>query len=128
MERRKAIRYRLGTAVIFRWSGPANERFQGEGFTRDMSVAGVFVLTPTCPPANAEIQMEVLLPISDGLSNARMKSKMAVLRVEHDIAENKRSGFSAVGPGFSLRTFSKKASRIVAGIIKTSQEATKKMT
>jgi hypothetical protein len=127
MERRKEIRYRMSAAVIFRWKGPDNERFQGEGVTRDMSVAGVFVLTATCPPANAEVQIEVLLPLSGGVSNARMKSEMAVLRVEHDIAENRRSGFSAVGSGFSLRTFSKKASRVVAGMIKESEDAMEKL-
>jgi hypothetical protein len=117
----------MSTAVIFRWKGPNNERFQGEGITRDMSVASIYVLTATCPPANAVIQMEVLLPVPDGVSNARMNSEMTVLRVEHDIAENKRSGFSAVGSGFSLRTFSKKASRIVAGMIKESKEAMEKL-
>jgi hypothetical protein len=116
----------MSTCVIFRWKGPHNKRFQGEGITRDMSVAGIFVSSGTCPPANAAIQMEVLLPISDGASKARMESEMTVLRVDHDNAENRRSGFSAVGPGFLLRTFSKKASRVVAGLIKESEEAVEK--
>jgi hypothetical protein len=121
-ERRAAKRYRMSTAVVFHWNGPENERFQAEGVSRDMSVNGVFVLTATCPPANAVIQMEVLLPVSDGVSKARMKSDMRVLRVEHDVAHTRRSGFSAYGKGFSLRTFSKKASRVVAGLIKDSRE------
>ena len=112
----------MSTSVIFYWKGPDNGRFQGEGVTRDMSVAGVFVLTATCPPANAVVQMEVLLPISDGASKARMKADMMVLRVEHDIGGNKRSGFSAVGKGFTLRTFSNHASRFVADLIKDSEE------
>ena len=122
-ERRRTIRYRMRTPVIFRWKGPDNVRLQGEGVTRDMSVAGVFVLTAMCPPANAVVQMEVLLPLSDGASKMRMKSDMTVLRLEHDIADNKRSGFSAVGKGFSVRTFSKKASRRVAYLIKESEES-----
>jgi hypothetical protein len=112
----------MHASVIFRWKGPNNERFQGEGATRDISVNGVFVLTAICPPANAVIQVEVLLPVSDGASKTRMKSDMAVLRVEHGIADTKRSGFSAIGKGFSLRTFSKKASRVVAGLIQDSKE------
>ena len=123
VEQRRAIRYRMSTPVIFRWNGPDNERFQGEGVTRDMSVAGVFVLSATSPPANSAVQMEVLLPISDGASKVRMKSDMTVLRVEQDLTDNKRSGFSAVGKGFSLRTFSKKASRVVAGLVKDSKES-----
>ena len=124
-ERRRTIRYRMRTPVIFRWKGPDNVHLQGEGATQDMSVAGVFVLTATCPPPNAVVQMEVLLPVSDGTSKVRMKSEMTVLRVEHDIADTKRSGFSAMGKGFSLRTFSKKAPRLVAGLIKESKETVK---
>ncbi len=124
-ERRRAIRYRMSTSVVFRWEGPDNELFQGEGVTRDMSVAGVFVLTATCPPPNAVVQMEVLLPVSDGASKVRMKSDMTVMRVEHDIADTKQSGFSAAGKRFSLRTFSKQASRRVADLIKESKETVK---
>jgi hypothetical protein len=99
----------MSAAAIFCWKGTNNELFQGEGITRDMSVGGIFVLTATCPPTNAIVQMEVLLPVSGGVSNAHMKSDLTVLRMEHDIAENRRSAFSAVGSGFSLRTFSKKS-------------------
>jgi hypothetical protein len=116
----------MSTAVVFYWNGPDRERFQAEGATRDISVNGVFVLTGICPPANALIQMEVLLPVSDGASKARMKSEMTVLRVEHDIVDTKRSGFSAIGKGFSLRTFSKKASRVVARLIQDSKENLKR--
>ena len=110
--------------MVFYWKAPDNGCFQAEGVTRDMSVSSVFVLTSTCPPANAAIQIEVLLPVSDGASKARMKSDMTVLRVEHEIADTKRSGFSAIGKGFSLHTLSKKASRVVAGLINDSKEAT----
>jgi hypothetical protein len=50
---------------------------------------------------------------------------MTILRVEHDIADNKRSGFSTMSKGFSLRTFSKKASRLVTGLIKNSKQTVK---
>jgi hypothetical protein len=115
----------MSTAVIFHWMGPDNKCFQSEGATRDMSVDGVFVLAPTCPPANAVVQMEVILPLSDGASKAQMKAEMTVMRVEHDIAGNNRSGFSAAGKGFLLRTFSERASRAVADLIKESEEIVK---
>jgi len=122
VERRKGIRYRMSASVTFRWSGPENGRYQGEGVTRDMSVAGAFVLTATCPPPNAVIQMDVFLPMSDGTSKVQMKADMMVLRVEHDIAGKKRSGFSAVGKGFSLRTSSERASRLVDSLIREPEE------
>jgi hypothetical protein len=112
-ERRRAIRYRMSTSVIFKWKRPDNHR-----------VDGVFVLTATPPPVNALIHMEVILPLSDGASKAQMKADMRVLRVDHDIAGTSRSGFSASGKGFLLRTYSKKASRLVAGLIKDSKEST----
>jgi hypothetical protein len=114
----------MNISVMFRWSGPENGRYQGEGVTRDMSVAGAFILSATCPPPNAVVQMEVFLPLSDGGSKALMKADMMVLRVEHDIAGNKRSGFSAVGKGFSLCTNSERASQFVDGLIKESKENT----
>jgi hypothetical protein len=123
VERRKGIRYRMNASVMFRWSGPDSGHYQGEGVTRDMSVAGAFVMTATCPPPNAVVEMEVFLLLSDGGSRALMKSDMLVLRVEHDIAGSKRSGFSAVGKGFSLRTFSERASRLVDSLINESEEA-----
>jgi len=113
----------MNASVMFRWSGPENGHYQGEGVTRDMSVVGAFVLTATCPPPNVVVQMEVLLPLSDGASKALMKADMMVLRVEHDIAGGKRSGFSVVGKGFLLRTFSERASRLVDGLIKESEES-----
>jgi len=111
----------MNASAIFRWDGPDNGHFQGEGVTRDMSVAGSFVLTPTCPPPNAVVQMEIFLPLSDGGSKALMKADMMVLRVEHDLAGHKRSGFSAVGKGFLVHTFSDRATRIVDGLIKESE-------
>ncbi len=115
----------MNAPVIFRWEGPDNERFQGEGVTRDMSIAGAFILTATCPPPCAVVKMEVLLPLLDGASKAQMKADMMVLRVDHNIPGNKRSGFSAAGRGFLLSTFSDRASRVVAGLIKVSKEMVK---
>lgn len=107
----------MSTTVIFRWMGPDNVCFRAEGATRDVSIDGVFVLTTTCPPANAVIQMEVLLPLSDGASKAQMRADMIVLRVDHGIAGSNRSGFSAVGKGFLLQTSSERASRVVTDLI-----------
>jgi hypothetical protein len=115
----------MNALVTFRWNGPEPRHYQGEGVTRDMSVAGAFVLTSTCPPPNALVQMEVFLPLSDGTAKALMTAEMMVLRVEHDRAGSKRSGFSAVGKGFSLRTFSDRASRLIDGLIKESEESVK---
>jgi hypothetical protein len=111
----------MSTSVIFRWDGPDNKRFQGEGSTRDISVGGVFVLTPTCPPSFAPVHLEVILPLSDGVSKVQMKADMTVLRVDHNVPGTSRSGFSAVGPGFLLDTKSERAARAVAELIKDAE-------
>ena len=103
--------------VMFRWSGPEDGHYQGEGITRDISVAGAYVLTATCPPPNAVVQIEVFLPLSDGGTRALMKADMVVLRVEHEMAGKDRSGFSVAGKGFSLHTSSERASRLVAELM-----------
>jgi hypothetical protein len=124
VERRKGIRYRMNASVLFRWSGPEDEHCQGQGTTRDMSVSGAYIVTATCPPPNAVVRMEVFLPLSDGGSKALMQADMMVLRVEHEIEGNSRSGFSAVGKGFSLRTFSGQGSRIVNGTVREAEDST----
>lgn len=114
VERRKAIRYRMRVPVIFRWDRARSNRFQGEGTTRDVSVSGIYVLTPTCPPVNSIVQMEVVLLPPFSTSKARITAEMKVLRVEHDIAGKKRSGFSGAGKGFVLRAISKQLSIPIA--------------
>jgi hypothetical protein len=116
----------MNASVMFRWSGPDHGHYQGEGATRDMSVAGAFIMTATCPPPNAVVQMEVFLPLQDGTSKALMKADMTVVRVEHDVAGNKRSGFSAVGKGFMLCASSDRAARLVTSLIKESEETIEK--
>lgn len=101
--------------------------YQGEGITRDLSVAGVYVLTATCPPPNALIQVEVFFPLSGSGAKAFMKADMMVVRVEHEVAGQNRSGFSAVSKGFSLSTTSERASRIVSDLIEKSESSVEEM-
>jgi len=113
VDRRNGNRYRLNATVKFRWSGPEDGQYQGEGVTRDMSVAGAFVFATTCPPPSSVIQVEVFFPLIDSGSKGLMEADMMVLRVEQDVSGNKRSGFSAVGERFSLGSPSEPAVRLV---------------
>jgi hypothetical protein len=116
----------MNASVLFRWNGPEDGHYQGEGVTRDMSVSGAFVLTTTCPPPNSVVEMEVFFPLSDDGSKALMKADMIVMRVEHEIGGKQRSGFSAVGKGFSLRTASDRGSLFAGGLSEESEESMKK--
>jgi len=68
MDMRKEIRYRLDAPAIFTWENFQNKRLQGEGITRDISLLGAFILTPTCPPNLTSIQVELALPSMTGIS------------------------------------------------------------
>jgi len=73
----------------------------GEGVTRDISVAGAFIFTRTCPPVGATVDLEIFLSRSSDNRgrNVQIKTQAQVIRVEHsDNAE----GFAAVSHDFNL--------------------------
>jgi hypothetical protein len=100
MEMRREIRYRLGAQVLFSWESGRHEHVQGEGVTRDISVFGAFILTPTCPPVDAPVKVEVVLPSITSLQPAmRITGEAHVLRVGH--AAEGENGFAMVSKDFS---------------------------
>jgi hypothetical protein len=101
-ERRKSIRYRVSAPALFYWKSGRGNRLRGEGITRDISVAGAYIISATCPPTDLPIDLEIILPC--GLTwKQRIKAKTRVLRVEHGVRGRARSGFSAMGDCFKLR-------------------------
>jgi hypothetical protein len=105
-ERRKAVRYGVEARVNFNWGTSLAESCPFEGTTRDISLAGAFILAATCPPVDSMLEMEVALPSRDGTSRYVIRSWMTVLRVEHDPAGTRPIGFAAVGRIFSLQDVS----------------------
>jgi hypothetical protein len=102
MEMRKEIRYRLDAPALFSWESSQHERLQGEGITRDISVFGAFIVTPTCPPVDVPIQVEVVLPSLTGPKPViRVSGEARVLRVEHSSKGERENGFAVVSEDFS---------------------------
>ena len=63
MERRRARRFALGVPVVFQWEDEVQPSVGGGGFTRDISVNGLFVLTACpAPPLASNLDLTVLLP------------------------------------------------------------------
>ena len=88
---------------MFSWEGPEQKRFGGEGVTRDISDSGAFIVTTSCPPAGAAVQVELFLPPLHGtVATARIKAEALVLRVEQVPAGEEQSGFAVGSPGFSF--------------------------
>jgi len=79
-----------------------------------MSLAGIYIWTDTCPPVESIVQVEVIIPALFNASKREIQAEMKVLRVEHDISNGGRSGFSAVGRGFSLRGISEQRSGLIS--------------
>jgi hypothetical protein len=102
MEMRREIRYRLDAPALFSWESAQHKQLQGEGVTRDVSVFGAFILTPTCPPVDVPIHVEVVLPSLTGLKPIiRVSGAARVLRVVHGSKGERRNGFAVVSEDFS---------------------------
>jgi PilZ domain-containing protein len=101
MEHRNKIRYRLTADAVFAWEGPQHNRLQGKGITRDISLAGAFVFTPTSPPVGAMVELEIFLAPASGVGKkVRIKTEATVVRVEHSAAPE---GFAAISQDFKLQ-------------------------
>jgi PilZ domain-containing protein len=100
MELRKRVRYRLAANAVFAWESAQSSRLLGQGVTRDISLAGVFIFTSTSPPVGTAVQLEIFLPpLLRGTQGARIKTEATVIRIEHS---GGAEGFAVVGHGFSL--------------------------
>lgn len=100
MELRNRVRYRLSADAVFAWEGAQHNRLLGEGVTRDISVAGTFIFTRTCPPVGAKIELQIYLSRASGNNGKaiQIKTEARVVRVEHSATE----GFAAVSEDFTL--------------------------
>jgi hypothetical protein len=97
MDMRKEIRYRLEAPVIFTWENFQNHCLQGEGLTRDISLLGAFILTPTCPPHRTVIRVEVALPSLTGIhADIHILGEARVVRVDHASRGRGENGFAVV--------------------------------
>jgi hypothetical protein len=61
IERRTRVRYRLVLPVIFRWSDGTEH--SGVGYCRNIGLGGIFIVTSYCPPADIEIEIDVVVPV-----------------------------------------------------------------
>jgi hypothetical protein len=103
MERRTQVRFLLSARAVFSWEGPEQKRIQGEGVTRDISLAGAFILTLSCPPAHAAVQVDLFLPpFRRTVATARIRARARVLRVEQASSDEQQSGFAVNSPGFNF--------------------------
>ena len=97
MEMRRDLRYRLDIRALFSWQNAQDKRLYAEGITRDISVLGAFIVSPTCPPVETQVEVEVLLPSLAGMkTTVRIKGEARVIRVEHLSRDGGQNGFAVV--------------------------------
>ena len=90
---------------MFTWQSPAGS-LQGEGITRDVSGKGTYIRTPTCPPKEVTVQMEVFLPpLEPAGKRLNVKTEGQVIRVDHPAPNEKLGGFAVLGRGLALVYF-----------------------
>ena len=101
VELRNKVRYRLSANAVFAWEGPHDGRLLGEGVTRDISLAGAFIFTRTCPPVGATLELQIFLSTApgSGVRAVQIETEARVIRVEHSAGAE---GFAAVSQDFTL--------------------------
>jgi len=75
----------------------------GEGVTRDLSTEGMYVLTETCPPLHAKVQIQVQFPPLTESRGLQMRTSGHVLRRELIAGAKVHGGFAAACKTFTLR-------------------------
>jgi hypothetical protein len=95
---RQNKRYRLKVSVTFSWEQPDGSKARGEGYTRDISSSGVFVLTSDRLPSGTAVRLEVALP------SLREKTSGTSLQTQGHVVRSEEIGFAAAADvGFRMR-------------------------
>ena len=98
MELRQNKRYLLRASVVFSWANTDGNTMRGEGYTRDISPAGVYVLTSDRLPSSTAVKLEVTLP------SLNEKRSGASLRTQGRVVRSEEIGFAvAADMGFRMR-------------------------
>lgn len=92
---RNAVRYALRAKAIFRWTDSSGAKCEEQGYTRDISARGAFIVCRHWPPTGALLSLTIyLLTPSGPEKDLRMRAKGKVLRVELRSGPEKSPGFA----------------------------------
>jgi len=94
VEHRRAVRFSLLAPVIYRWKDPSGKNRKSVGCTRDISILGAFIVSPSPPPVQTPVSLEIHLPPLErnDLQRLRLEAKGRVTRVT---STGQDSGFAA---------------------------------
>lgn len=90
MELRQYRRYNLVCRVQYEWMTSDGCTGKGHGYTRDISTAGIFVITPELPVLQSKLKLEITLPrLREAIPGLRLQACGYIVRTEQD-------GFAAI--------------------------------
>lgn len=106
VDRRQNVRYHLVVPVTFVWKNQNGKRRRAEGYTRDLSKEGAFVVANVCPPLGADVQIKLFLPpLKRGTNPVQMSSTARVTRVDCGERYGQRYGQrTEPSSGFAIAT------------------------
>jgi hypothetical protein len=84
VEKRKSTRYHLRLPVLFTWSDPSGAMQKEGGFTLDISMRGLRVISHLCAPAGADIAVEILIYFERTSRSAILTGTLGVVRVQQE--------------------------------------------
>jgi hypothetical protein len=92
VELRRSRRFLLAAPAFFCWVDRDGILQERSGTTRDMCMAGAFIVSETVPPTGARVGVEVYLPAEVGSCGLELHGEGRVVRVEHPAQSG--SGFA----------------------------------
>jgi hypothetical protein len=103
MDRRQHNRFALKGSVSFFRQELDGVRSEGNGFTRDISERGLFVLTDAQVPLGEAVRLEIVFYSPGTNSVMRMTAKGQVLRAEPGCRGEHMGGFAAAISSVAFR-------------------------
>ncbi len=87
VDRRRSPRFRLRLPVLTQWTDDEGHVRYGGGFSRDIGIRGVFVLSSEPPSSSTMISVTVVLPnLRVDLQDLHLRCVGSLVRVEKDAA------------------------------------------
>ena len=103
LERRKHTRFSLRLPVHFEYQDQEGVVYGEKGFTRDISLQGVYVYAESPPPTDAEINLVVYFTsLLEADKNVKWSVRARVIRLESTSINERFGGFSSVTENFTL--------------------------
>jgi hypothetical protein len=92
---RKTLRYEVRARAVFHWDDRGGVSREGQGFTKNVSPKGAYVLASECPPQGTPMEMTIDLPsLGKGSNNLHIRADCHVLRVDRVGTPQGTIGFS----------------------------------